>query len=71
MVAMASEFVVASKRDLVTRVERHRPGAQILGTHPDPPLVSAQAVLEHSDLGERSMHIHTDPPHSTFSSDVH
>jgi hypothetical protein len=48
------------KRYLVIGLERLSAGAQVLGSHTDAPFIAAQAVLDDSDLTERTMHIHRD-----------
>ncbi len=58
------------QRDLVVGLERRRPRPQVLGPHPDPALVAAQAVLDDGDLRERAMHVHADRSHHCCSSHV-
>jgi hypothetical protein len=51
------------QRHLVIGFERRRPRSQVLGAHPDLPLVAAQAVFDDGDLSEPAMHIHADRSH--------
>jgi hypothetical protein len=62
IVAMASEFVVASRATSSSgrSVAAHCP--QILWSHPDPAVIATDAVLDDGDLGERPVHVHADRP---------